>query len=461
MPRPPSPRRWAWQVAASGLLGALGLGCILLRGVLPNRLGTFGGICLVLLGALVATPLLAALLARLVQPLARRWFGIEARLAADNLVRAPGRTGLVIAALAAGVALVLQTAGTIHSNRQALRDWVRDYIPADLIVTSGSPVGAGGQSRDMDVVLGREIAEIGGVEAVVPLRFRKVEFRGNRVFLIATDVAAFNRVPHRRPLPPRAAALYRQLAQQSGAAVVSENFTALYGVDAGDTVTVTGPHGPVTLSVIGKQTDYTWNLGTLHMDRADYVRSWDDPAVDIFDVYLRPGQDVRAVQETILRKLGPAHGLFVLTHDELTQRIEGMIERLYGVEYAQQVVVMVVAALGVVMALLIAVLQRRRELGLLRAVGASRAQVIRSVLAEAALMGAIGTAIGLVVGVALLWYVLKVLILEESGFLFPLYVPWMEGLVIAGAAVLLATLAGLWPALSTVRERIPEAIAYE
>ena len=102
-----------------------------------------------------------------------------------------------------------------------------------------------------------------------------------------------------------------------------------------------------------------------------------------------------------------------------------------------------------------------RELGLLRAVGTSRAQIVRSVLAEAGLMGAIGTVIGLAMGIVLEWYILKVLILEESGFLFPLYVPWLEGLVIAGSSLLVATLAGLWPALSTVRQRIPEAIAYE
>jgi putative ABC transport system permease protein len=83
------------------------------------------------------------------------------------------------------------------------------------------------------------------------------------------------------------------------------------------------------------------------------------------------------------------------------------------------------------------------------------------VLAEAALMGMIGTAIGLVVGVALLWAVLNIVILEESGFLFPLHIPWLEGVAIASAAMLLATLAGLWPALLTGRQRIPEAIAYE
>ncbi len=461
MPRLATWRFQFLQAFASVLLATLGLACVLGREKLPERVGRFGGLALVLLAALVATPLLAALLARLIQPLARRLLGIEARLAADNLVRAPGRTGLVIAALAAGVALVLQTAGTIRSNREALRDWVRDYLAADLIVTSGSPVGAGGQSQSMEPSLGKEIMKIAGVEAALPVRFRKIDYRVGRVFLSAADVGDFARVERNRQVPVKGVELYQQLSEQPGSAIVSDNFSSMQGVSLREPVLLASPHGPVSLKVIGKLPDYSWNLGTILINRSDYLKYWDDPAVDVFDVYLQPDQEVRAIQETILRKLGPEHGLFVLTRAELTERIDSVIERLYGIAYAQQIVVMLVAALGVVMALLISVLQRRHEMGLLRAIGASGSQVIRSVLAEAALMGAIGTAIGMVLGLALLWYVLKVVILEESGFLFPLYVPWLESLVIAGAALLLATLAGLWPALLTVRQRIPEAIAYE
>src|SRR5947209_9472452 len=103
--------------------------------------------------------------------------------------------------------------------------------------------------------------------------------------------------------------------------------------------------------------------------------------------------------------------------------------------FGQQIVVMFVAALGVVTALLISVLQRRRELGLLRAIGASRAQVIRSVLAEASLMGVIGTLIGLLVGVPLQWYALQVVILEETGYSFPVYIPWTASGWIAVASL--------------------------
>src|SRR5207247_6507090 len=139
--------------------------------------------------------------------------------------------------------------------------------------------------------------------------------------------------------------------------------------------------------------------------------------------------------------------LSALTREDLQVHIDGIIHRLYGIAYGQQFVVLFVAALGVVTALLISVLQRRREMGLLRAIGASRWHVIRCVLAEAALMGVIGSAIGFLVGIPLEWFALQVVITEESGYAFPLIVPWSEALVIACAAVLVATLAGLGPSL--------------
>jgi len=123
--------------------------------------------------------------------------------------------------------------------------------------------------------------------------------------------------------------------------------------------------------------------------------------------------------------------------------------------------VAVVAALGVVMALLISVLQRRRELGLLRAVGATQPQVLKSVLAEAMLMGALGTLLGFALGLPMEWYLLRVVMHDESGFVFDVLLPWKEALGIGLISVVASTLAGLVPALHAVRLRIPDAIAYE
>jgi putative ABC transport system permease protein len=242
--------------------------------------------------------------------------------------------------------------------------------------------------------------------------------------------------------------------------LVSDNFAALHHVHPGDTITLSGPDGPVQLRVIGQILDYYWNRGTVILDRKTYQTHFRDSLVDVLRVYCQPGADTDAVEQRIQR-WASGRSMFVTNRAATYDYVRGVIRRLYSIAYGQQLVVAIVAALGVLAALLIAVIQRQRELGLLRAVGATRGQVLGSVLAEATLMGLIGTLIGVLIGVPLEWYVLQVVIREESGFVFPVLIPWVEAGTIAALALLMATLAGLVPALQAVRLHIAQAIAYE
>jgi putative ABC transport system permease protein len=461
--RHPQAVRWEYRVAqmtlSLGLVG-LGLAFIFLRSRLQVRTGSYGGLVLVLLGLLFLTPLLAAGISRVLQPMIRITFGLEARLAADNLVRSPGRTGLVITALAAGVAMVLQTAGVIRSNEDAILKWVDESIAADLFITSGSPVSGSGQNMPLKEDFGSQVeAAFPAVKSALPVRFHQTEFGDKLVFIVALDAHGFYQADKDRGTVP-GIELYPRLKQQNNV-LISENFAALYGARVGDAITLPESREPFPFQVIGTVVDYSWNRGTIIMDRDLYKRCFHDPVVDAFDVYVQPGKDPDAVREAVQRLWGVEHSLVILKRDELRQRIADMIRRIFGIAYSQEIVVGLVAALGVVMALLISVLQRRRELGLLRAVGATRGQILRTVLAEATLMGFIGTLIGLAVGVPLEWYCVQVILFEEAGFLFPVLIPWLEAGVIAGIALLVATLAGLGPAWHTSRLRIPEAIAYE
>ena len=454
----PTWRYLVWQLACTFTLFGLGVGFIILRNQLGFRQGAYGGMVLVLLGALVAAPLVTAGLARLMQPVARRFFPITWRLAADNLVRAPGRTGLVIAALAAGVALVTQTYGTIVSNRTALSDWVQEYIAADLIVSATSPVEVG-SSQTMKEELAKQILATPGIEEALPSRELLLAYADTQVKLFAFDAAGLYRMEKKRQSKAPYLELYKVLGETPRAAIVSENFAALHNVRKGDTIVLPAQGQEVRFLVIGQIMDYAWNKGTIFIDRREYKRFWDSK-VRYFDVFVSTPQDeekVKQVQQTLSAKLG----LFVTTRKELQTKIESAIERLYGIALSLQFVVMVVAALGVVTALLISVLQRKREMGLLRAIGASRSQVVRSFQAEAFLMGVIGTLIGFLVGIPMEWYVLNVLILQESGFLFAVHVPWGFSLVIVAAGLLMPLIAGQGPAMHSVRQRIPEAIAYE
>src|SRR5262249_13146951 len=161
---------------------------------------------------------------------------------------------------------------------------------------------------------------------------------------------------------------------------------AIHGLKVGDSVTLPGPAleggkgGGVTLTIAGTVEDYTWNHGTLIIDRALYLKYWNDNSADVIDVYLRRNagdtgpkstqrdedENLEArrlrVKDAIDKKLASAFDLQIMTRPELQSRIRRMIEQVYGIAYGQLIVVMIVASLGVVTALLISVLQRRREM---------------------------------------------------------------------------------------------------
>ena len=185
------------QLALALALLALGLSGFVLRGLLPAPLRTFGPLISVLLGAVLAIPSASVLAARLLRPLAQWSGGVSCRLAADNLIRDPGRGGFAIAALAGGVALMVQTDGVIHSSEQAIQGWL-DRCPAgDLFVTSGGPLSESGQTLAMREDVGNEIERSFPGTRVVPMRFRFLAWRRGkdgdgdeaRVLLLALDAA--------------------------------------------------------------------------------------------------------------------------------------------------------------------------------------------------------------------------------------------------------------------------------
>jgi putative ABC transport system permease protein len=323
----------------------------------------------------------------------------------------------------------------------------------------------------MELAIGDELKKIPGVEDILPSRQRTdIDFRNVRVAITTTDpkiahaqeLKRLDRLKSPESVKRRRAEieLYNRMEAEKNAVVISGNFAALYHVHKGDYITLKTKRGEVKFHVLGAVEDYSWNKGTIFMHTRDYVPIWEDNTVTVFEVYLRPGVNPDDAKNQIAAK-GAPYDLHPLTRVELKERIKELIEKLYLIAIAQEIVVVVVAALGVVMALLISVLQRRREMGLLRAIGASQAQVVYLVLAEATLMGVFGSVLGVIFAVPVQWYALQIVFLEEAGQIFPVYLPWWESVVIALIALAIAALAGVGPALYAVRERIPEAIAYE
>jgi putative ABC transport system permease protein len=436
-----------------------GIVTFLIRDQLPTREGAMGAASFIVTGLLLAMPIFASTLARLLAAPCRRML-VEIRLAADNLIRSPARTGVVIGALAAGVSLMSNTAGVGKSLEVPIREWIAQVIRADAFIFRDNPVSANSSMTPMEPSTANELRKLPGVERVVGLRFYRPEYRGTFILMIGLDAVDYKRgVRERLPNALPALDLMERLPE-GDYTIVSENFAAKWNVKVGDTITVPGHRGPVNLKVIGIGRDYSWSMGTIFVDRKRYADLFDDRFVDAYHVFFKPDADFDTTYDTV-RDYCQREGLLVQNRESVYIYLASMLDRVFRIAYLQQVIIGVVATLGVVMALLISVLQRRRELGLLRAVGATQPQILKTVLAEATLMGILGTILGLLMGLPMEWYTLRVILQEETGFVFDMLLPWKEALGIGVIAVAAATLAGLIPAIHAVRLRIPDAIAYE
>ncbi len=229
----------------------------------------------------------------------------------------------------------------------------------------------------------------------------------------------------------------------------------------GDTVEVATPTGLRSYPVSAVVVDYTSDQGTVVMSRAVYMAHFRDDQVDIFEVYLSDLSKVEEVRRAITEAHGRQYGLYVLTNNELRQEATALVEDAFAITYAMEAVAVLLALLGVINTLLAAVLDRTREIGLLRAVGAARGHVLRLFVGEATFIGLSGGLIGVVAG-TLMGLIVTIAVGEQStGWSFAYVFPAGVALQMSAAATVCAAVAGVYPARRAAALDVVEALAYE
>jgi len=278
--------------------------------------------------------------------------------------------------------------------------------------------------------------------------------------LVATDTEKISCRVQMRVVEGDAATMYRRVSEGAGV-VLSENFAQLRRLHAGDTIEIMSPTGAVRAPVLGVVLDYSDQQGTIMMDRRFYARHWNDTSINVFRVYLEPGAARAQVRDELLHRFGGRTRFFVLTNDDLKAFILRVTDQWFGLSYVQILVAILVAILGIVNTLTVSIADRRRELGVLQAVGGLRAQIRHTIWLEAASIGVLGLAIGFALGGAQLYYILEITRRDVAGlsldYRYPIEIASMLVPIIVGAAFV----AALGPAEAAVRGSLVEALEYE
>lgn len=385
-----------------GVWALAGLGCLLATG--PCLwLALEGGVPWMGFGAAFFVVVAGALLVPGLSWLASRAYGggqIVARVAFQLFGRSLHRHSVATAALVSALAMVVGVTVMIHGFRKTVADWLAQTVTADVLVIPASNLVAGtveALSPEAVEAFRKMMPEGADVDTY---REIDISFRGRITKLTSCDFRVLQRrnvLPTVNPVPDD----YIARARAAGEVLVSENFARKFGVREGEEIVLQTREGDAAFRVAAVIVDYTSERGLVLMDRELYQKKWGDPEITSTVVYLPKGSDDATMLAKVRRALAPKGEFLVYSNRELRREAMAIFDQTFSVTYLLQVIAAMVAGLGIFLSLTILVTERQREIGLLRAAGASRAQVMGVVLVEAVLIAVVGSVLGMASGLGL------------------------------------------------------------
>src|SRR5207249_4992276 len=157
--------------------------------------------------------------------------------------------------------------------------------------------------------------------------------------------------------------------------LVSDSLAQLDRLTLGEMVEIPAPAGTIRLPIVGIILDYSDQQGAILIDRSVFIRYWRDDSVSDFRVFAAPGVAIADVRQRIVDRYAGRRTVFVLTNDEARRYILKLTDQWFALMNVQIAIAVLVAILGIVNTLTVSITDRRRELGVLRAVGAIGGQI--------------------------------------------------------------------------------------
>jgi putative ABC transport system permease protein len=459
-PRGASDCRWSCM---AGLL-AFGLAALCMTGLFRFEAVGLLGALLAFLGAALVLPQLTLWGARFLQPVLRVLFRLPGYLAAENLLKFPRRAALTSTVLAGTLALMVSAASIILSFKSRGTRWIEETFAYDYSVSAADAASGAFSHAILPDKLREEVEKIDGVEFTYGVReiLQPYDKKGKKdILIVALDVDAYARMQDRRNRTGIALPLIRSDLAAGRGVVVSDNFAGLYGVAAGKTIELETPRGRKRFAVLAVVEDYTWPQGTIFMDRAAFRADWEDATLSSLAIKFHPDAIPVEVRRRITERAALHPGISVYDADFLARIAEETMDRTFAFTNVQVTIALLVGFLGIVNTLFISVMRRRRQIGLFRAMGMTRAQVAGMVVIESLMVALTGGVLGVALGLAAAQWPLSLFVFTISGYRIPLEIPWGSLALALGAAFAVGIVASVLPARRASRLNVIEAIGYE
>jgi len=414
---------------------------------------------LIVIGTAFLIPSIASLLNRLLAPPLRTLFPIEGKLAGRYLRDSMSRTVVTIAALMTALSMLISISIMILSFRKTVDLWVEQSLNGDVFVFPGA-YSLTGYSALLPMEVSNSLASIPGVKAVDSFRALEVEYQGRPALIAAVDGQVFLDLKVIRFIDGNPKTILHQFATGEGL-LLTESFSLRHRVERGDRIRLNTPQGQKEFLVAGVFYDYSSDWGMILVEKRLFQALWKDETIHSAGIYLQEGVSIDAFKKSFREKYSKPYQIFLVSHRELRNEILNIFDQTFTITYALEFIAIIVAVLGIINSLNALILERQRDIGIFRAVGAFRKQVEKTVLIEAGMIGFFSLILGLLCGFLLSLLLIYVINKQSFGWTIQFSIPFWS-LVQWGAVVMVTSLiAGFIPARRAARMNVIEPLRME
>jgi putative ABC transport system permease protein len=444
----------------------IGIGLLLLsfffalqKPVYQRPLFGFLSALLILLGISFLIPSITTFINRLLAPLLRFILGVEGKLASRYIQDSMARTVITIAALMTALSMLISISIMILSFRKTVDLWVEQSINGDVFVFPGS-YSLTGYSALLPIEVSRTLPSLPGVKAVDSFRALEVEYQNQPTLIASVDGQVFLNMKVIRFTHGDPRAILNQFA--SGQSIlVTESFSLRHQVKLGDRIRLNTPKGEKDFLVSGVFYDYSTDWGMILMEKKLYQSLWNDETFHSAGIYLQEGVSHEAFKKMIRERFSKPYQLFLVSHRELRNEILKIFDQTFTITYSLELIALIVAFLGIINSLNALIIERRRDIGIFRALGAFQRQVEKTVLIEAGMIGFFSHILGLVAGFLLSLLLIYVINKQSFGWTIQFSIP-LRSLIESWVLVMVTSLgAGLIPARRAAKLEVVEPLRME
>jgi len=347
----------------------------------------------------------------------------------------------------------------ILSFRQTVVAWMDQIIAADLYLSPAARLT--GQRGGLPSELVEALPGLPGLAAMDRILETRIQIDSTLALLDVSDLEVRERLSRIMYRKGSSSGLLRR-SRELGQVSVSEVLANRLGLREGDDLELPTPRGRIRFPIAGVFYDYRTEGGMVLMDRGTFQRFWPEERLyTSVGLYLQPGVDAEQVRSLIRSRLTASQAVFITSNRELRQEILRIFDQTFAITYALQAIAILVAIFGIVNTLVLLVMERERDIGVLKAVGASNGQIQKMTLVEAGLMGLVSFLLGAVT--ALLLSLLLIFVINRQSFGWTIQVVIPPALFVKTLLLVLACalLAGIIPARAAAGKNVAEVMRLE